>query len=56
MTGKTIPNMRENYGAGDVARYGRRCTSCQKWITAQTRKQWQRLVKGPCPRCGKIGW
>lgn len=37
-------------------RYGGKCVHCGRWIYAQTRKQWQRLTKGPCPHCGKTGW
>ena len=56
MTTKTTPNMREKRGAGVVARYGGCCTRCGKWIYAQTRKQWQRAVRQPCPYCGRQGW
>lgn len=41
---------------GRAAQHGGRCTGCRKWIYAQTRKQWQRAVKAPCPHCGKRGW
>lgn len=41
---------------GRVAQHGRRCTGCKKWIYAQTRKQWERATRAPCPNCGKQGW
>lgn len=41
---------------GRVPQHGGRCTECRKWIYAQTRHQWQRAVKSPCPHCGKKGW
>ena len=41
---------------GRIAQHGGRCTGCKKWIYAQTRRQWQRAVKSPCPHCGKQGW
>ena len=56
MTTKTTPNIRENYGAGSIGRYAGQCGRCRKWITAQTRRQWQRAVKSPCPHCGRTGW
>ena len=56
MTTKTTPNTTENYGAGDVVRYSSRCHGCDKLVTAQTRKQWQRAVSSPCPHCGRQGW
>ena len=56
MTTKTVPNVRENHGAGAVMRYRGQCTGCRKWIVAQTRRQWQRLVREPCPHCGRRGW
>ena len=56
MTTKTTPNIRENYGAGNVGRYAVQCHGCKRWVTAQTRKQWQRAVSSPCPHCGRKGW
>ena len=56
MTTKSTSNTRENHGAGTVVRYAGHCHSCKKRITAQTRKQWQRAVKEPCPHCGMKGW
>lgn len=41
---------------GRSVQHAGRCTGCKGWITAQTRKQWQRLCRGPCPHCGKQGW
>ena len=41
---------------GRFAQHGGRCLGCKKWITAQTRKQWQRATKSPCPHCGRKGW
>ena len=51
MTTKQVPRV-----LGRIARYGGRCSSCQKWTYAQTRRQWQRAVKQPCPRCGMTQW
>ena len=51
MTTKQVPKV-----FGRTARYGGKCTACQRWIYAQTRKQWQRAVRLPCPHCGKQGW
>ena len=33
-----------------------RCLHCKKWVTAQTRRQWQRAVREPCPHCRRRGW
>ena len=41
---------------GRLAQFGGRLPRLQKWITAQTRKQWQRATKSPCPTVGKKGW
>ena len=51
MTAKKIPEVLDR-----TNRYGGRCTGCQRWIYAQTRKQWQRATRAPCPHCGKKGW
>ena len=56
MTTKTTSNIRENHGAGTVVRYAGHCQGCEKRITAQTRKQWQRAMSSPCPHCGRKGW
>ena len=56
MTMKTTSNIRENHGAGTVVRYAGHCQGCEKRITAQTRKQWQRAMSSPCPHCGTKGW
>ena len=47
MTAKMIPQR-----LGKHARYGSCCRSCKKWTYAQTRRQWQRAIKQPCPHCG----
>lgn len=56
MATKAIPNIRRNVGGGAVVRYEGQCTSCKKWITAPTRRQWQRAVREPCPHYGLRGW
>ena len=56
MTNKQTPNTRENAGRGQVVRYAGRCLHCNRRITAQTRRQWHKLCKEPCPFCRKQGW
>ena len=51
MTTKTVPQI-----LGKTARYGARCRICQKWAYAQTRRQWHRAIKQPCPHCGLPDW
>ena len=51
MTTKRVPKV-----LGRIARYGGRCLGCKKWTYAQTRRQWQRAVKQPCPHCGMTQW
>ncbi len=51
MTAKKVPEV-----LGRTRRYGGLCTGRKKWIYAQTRKQWQRAVRSPCPHWGKRGW
>ena len=38
-----------------AVQHARRCRHCNRWITAQTRRQWQRAVCEPCPHCHKRG-
>ena len=33
-----------------------RCLHCRQEITAQGGVQWRRVVRRPCPHCGKPGW
>ena len=51
MTTKQTPNTRENAGHGQVVRYAGHCRHCTRRITAQTRRQWHKLCKSPCPFC-----
>ena len=37
-------------------KHGGHCMACGRWILAQTSKEWSKLVKAPCPHCGKKGW
>ena len=53
MTTKTTPNARERAGGGAVVRYAGQCLGCKKYVEAQTRKQWQRATRSPCPHCGR---
>ena len=39
-----------------IDRFGARCTGCKRWISAQTRKEWHRAIRLPCPHCGKQAW
>ena len=32
------------------------CGHCGGRITARTSAQWHKLVRGPCPHCGRKGW
>ena len=32
------------------------CLHCRRKITANTSKEWSKLVKSPCPHCGRPGW
>ena len=33
-----------------------RCLHCRREISAQGGVQWRRVVRRPCPHCGKPGW
>ena len=32
------------------------CLHCQKEISARNGVEWRRVVRAPCPHCGKLGW
>ena len=32
------------------------CLHCQQEISAQSGVEWQRVVRAPCPHCGRAGW
>ena len=32
------------------------CVHCQQEISAQNGVEWRRVVRAPCPHCGKPGW
>ena len=32
------------------------CLHCQQEISARNGVEWRRVVRAPCPHCGKIGW
>ena len=32
------------------------CLHCQQEISARNGVEWQRVVRAPCPHCGKLGW
>ena len=56
MTADQESRIRRQKRFGRTARYAGTCTDCRSWITAQTRKQWQRARREPCPHCGQRGW
>ena len=33
-----------------------RCRHCRREITAQGGVEWRRVVRQPCPHCGRPGW
>ena len=33
-----------------------RCLHCRREITAQGGVEWRRVVRPPCPHCGRPGW
>ena len=37
-------------------RYGGSCLHCRQEIHAQGGVGWRRVVRRPCPHCGKPGW
>ena len=40
----------------DDNEYRGRCLYCRQEITAQGGVEWRRMVRQPCPNCGKPGW
>ena len=32
------------------------CRHCQQEISARNGVEWRRVVRAPCPHCGKLGW
>ena len=32
------------------------CLHCQQEISARNGVEWQRVVRAPCPHCGRPGW
>ena len=36
--------------------YQGRCLHCGQVITATGSVEWRRVVRRPCPHCGKAGW
>ena len=36
--------------------YGGHCLHCRREITATGSVDWRRVVRRPCPHCGKPGW
>ncbi len=36
--------------------YGGYCLHCRREITASGSVEWRRVVRRPCPHCGKPGW
>ena len=32
------------------------CLHCRREITATGSVEWRRVVRQPCPHCGKLGW
>ena len=32
------------------------CLHCQQEISARNGVEWRRVVRAPCPHCGKPGW
>ena len=32
------------------------CLHCQQEISAQSGVEWRRVVRAPCPHCGRPGW
>ena len=32
------------------------CLHCQQEISARNGVEWRRVVRAPCPHCGKLGW
>ena len=37
-------------------KHGGQCMGCGKWVTASTAREWKKVVKAPCPHCGRKGW
>ena len=40
----------------DTNDYRGHCLHCRQDITAQGGVEWRRMVRRPCPHCGKAGW
>ena len=40
----------------DTNRYGGYCLHCRQEITATGGVAWRRVVRQPCPHCGRPGW
>ena len=40
----------------DHNHYRGRCLHCRREITAQGGVEWRRVVRRPCPHCGRAGW
>ena len=40
----------------DQNNYAGRCLHCKERITAQGGVAWRRVVRRPCPHCGRPGW
>ena len=36
--------------------YGGYCLHCRREITATGSVEWRRVVRRPCPHCGRAGW
>ena len=36
--------------------YGGYCLHCRREITATGSVEWRRVVRRPCPHCGRTGW
>ena len=40
----------------DHAEYGGYCLNCRQEIRATGGVEWRRVVRAPCPHCGREGW
>ena len=40
----------------DQEEHGGRCLHCRQEIRATGGVEWRRVVRAPCPHCGKAGW
>ena len=41
---------------GDDNEHWAHCLHCQQEISAQNGVEWRRMVRQPCPHCGKAAW